>query len=300
MINLDELNNKFCIEGGLTFTKGENDLIFLNISNQFATTRICLYGAHIMNFTPTDSKDILWTSPESLFQVGKPIRGGIPVCFPWFGPHKTDQSKPQHGFGRLMYWDVIETAVTPDSETLVRLKLCSSDETRFYWPYDFCAEIIIVVGKSLSVALKVTNTSSTPLNYSCALHTYYNISDIENINIYGLKGARYHNHLEQGDHIQESPNLEIHKAETRHYHDTEATCIIDDPGFGRKILAAKSGSRITTVWNPWAEACAQIGDLPDDGYKTFICIESVNSFDDLIILNPGESHETSAIISLEK
>jgi len=299
MIDITKMEEKFGVKGEIGFSKPENNLLFLTVSNKFAEADICLYGANITSFRPHNSKDILWMSSESSFEVGKPIRGGIPICFPWFGPHKTDSSKPQHGFARLMYWNLVETANTSGGETLVRLKLCSSEETKAYWAYHFCAEMIIIVGQTLQVSLKVINSDDQPFEYTCALHSYYNVSDIENIAITGLIGANYHSQLEPGEFIQKEPFLVINKAETRHYHQTEATCVIEDSGFKRDIRVGKAGSKITTVWNPGKETCATIGDLPNDAYKTFICVEAVNAFDDVITLFPGDSHTTSAMIVLE-
>lgn len=299
MIDIEELEDKFSIEGEVGFAELENDLIFITISNKYADADICLYGAHITNFKPHKTMEILWMSPVSNFQEGSPIRGGIPVCFPWFGPHKTDPEKPQHGFGRLMYWDVQEISSQPTGETLVRFQLCSSDKTKAFWNHDFCAEMIITVGQTLTATLKVTNTSSESFEYTGALHSYFSLSSIENITIDGLQNTKYHNQLEPGDFIQESPILEIKKAETRHYYDTQADCVIEDPVFGRRINVAKSGSKITTVWNPWEETCSKIDDLHDDAYHAFICVEAVNAFEDVIKLASGETHETSAIIGLE-
>lgn len=300
MIDIEKLNDKFSIKGEVRFIQPENNLIFLTVSNKYANAEICLYGAHITSFRPHNSREILWMSPKTSFEIGKPIRGGIPVCFPWFGLHKTDPEKPQHGFGRLVYWDVIEVASKPDGETFVRLQLCSSEQTKAYWPYDFCAQITIIIGATLTLSLKVTNLSDKPFEYTCALHSYYNISSLENISIGGLQGARYHSQLEPGEFIQESPKIEILKAETRHYHNTEATCVIEDTIFERKIRIAKAGSKITTVWNPGKETCATISDIPDDGYLRFVCVEAVNAFDDVIFLTPNESHITSALIGLEE
>lgn len=299
MIDINKLNDAFGIDGEANFSTIDNDLIYLTVSNKYADARICLYGAHVTSYRPHNSKEILWMSPYSIFEVGKPIRGGIPVCFPWFGPHKTDPKKPQHGFARLMYWNVIETASRPGDETLVRLQLCSSDETKAYWSHDFCVELTIIVGQTLEVSLKVTNPSDMPFEYTCALHSYYKLSSIENIAITGLQGASYHSQLEPGEFIQKEPFLAINKAETRHYHQTEATCVIEDYGFRRDIRVEKSGSKITTVWNPGKETCATIGDLPNDAYKTFVCVEAVNAFDDVIILDPKESHTTAVMIGLE-
>ena len=298
MINIDELEEKYSIEGEVGFSELEENMAFITVSNKYADADICLYGAHITNFTPHKTMGILWMSPESNFEEGKPIRGGIPICFPWFGPHKTDSAMPQHGFGRLMYWNVQETASLPTGETLVRLQLCSSAETKIYWNYDFCAEMTVIVGKTLTATLKVTNTSSIPLEYTCALHSYFNIPSIEEIAIEGLQGTKYFNQLDGGEYIQETTLLEIKKAETRHYY-TETDCIIIDTLFNRRIRVAKSGSKITTVWNPGEETCQKIDDIPDDGFHNFVCIEAVNAFNDVINLAPGETHETSAIIGIE-
>jgi glucose-6-phosphate 1-epimerase len=262
MMNIDNLNSNFSIEGEVSFKKQENGFTYLLVSNKFASAEICLYGAHVTSYIP----------------------------------HKTDQDKPLHGFARLMCWEVTRTETTPESGTIIRLQLSSSGKTKIYWPYDFIAEIILTVGEKLKITLKVTNISDNQFDYSCALHSYFNISAIGNICIKGLEGTMYHNQLEPGEFIQEPDELRIRQAETRHYYDTDSTCIIEDSIFRRKIRVAKSGSKITTVWNPGKETCARISDLPDDGYKTFICIETVNAFNDLIILNPGQSHETSSLI----
>jgi glucose-6-phosphate 1-epimerase len=298
MIDIDELEEKFSIEGEVGFAELVEKMAFITVSNKYADADICLYGAHITNFNPQKTMPVLWMSPESNFEEGKPIRGGIPLCFPWFGPHKSDSAKPQHGFGRLMHWNVQETASLPTGETRIKLQLCSSEKTKTYWNYDFCAELTVIVGKILTATLKVINTSALPFEYTCALHSYFNISSIEEIAIEGLQNTRYLNQLDGGDYIQETSKLEIKQAETRHYYDTETDCIINDPLFGRRIRVAKTGSKVTTVWNPGEETCRKIDDIPDDGFYAFVCIEAVNAFNDVIKLAPGESHETSAIIGL--
>lgn len=300
MIDIDELDDKFSIEGEVGFAELEEDLVFMTVSNKYADVDICMYGAHITSFRPHKSMDMLWMSPESSFEVGKAIRGGIPVCFPWFGPHKTDPEKPQHGFARLMYWEVASTSTNAAGETIVKLELNSSEETKAYWPHDFCAEMTIVVGKTLVATLKVTNTSDEPFDYTCALHSYFSLSAIESISIEGLKGLTYYNQNTGENGIQEEEVLEIQEPITRHYLNTETPIIIADSAFRRRIKVDKKGSKVTTVWNPGAETCAKIGDLPDDAYETFVCVEATNAFDYPIQLAPGGSFETSAIIGLEE
>lgn len=299
MIDIDELDEKFSIEGEVGFAELENDLVSVTVSNIHADADICLYGAHVTSFKPQNSMEILYLSPESSFEVGKPIRGGIPVCFPWFGPHKTDPEKPQHGFGRLMYWDVAGTSTLPGGETQIRLQLCASEETKAYWPFDFCAEMTFVVGKTLTTTLKITNNSSESFDYSCALHSYFNISAIDNIEIEGLQGVGYFNQLTGKNGVQDEELLLIKEPLTRHYLDTETTVVIADSTFSRRIKVEKSGSKVTTVWNPGEETCAQIGDLPDEAFHAFVCVEATNAFDYPIVLAAGESYETSATIGLE-
>jgi len=300
MIDIDELDEKFSIEGELGFAELEEDLVFITVSNKFADADICLYGAHVTSFKPRNSMEILWMSPDSSFEEGTPIRGGIPVCFPWFGPHKTDQDKPQHGFARLMYWNVIETSTLPSGETLVRLQLCSSEETKTFWENDFCAEMKIVVGTVLNVTLKVTNTSEVPFEYTCALHSYFSLSAIENLSIEGLEGVSYFNQLTGEKDVQKEFFLHIQEPLTRHYLGTETPVVIEDNVFNRRIKVDKSGSKVTTVWNPGEETCAKIGDLPDDAWETFVCVEATNAFDYPVQLSSGESFETSTIIGLEE
>jgi len=300
MVDVIELNKEFSLGGIVKFSGQRDELISLTVSNKYAEAKICLYGAQVMSFIPHNSQEVLWMSPKSNFEVGQPIRGGIPVCFPWFGPHKSDPQKPQHGFGRLMYWQVIETSVKSTGETIVILQMDASDKTRAFWPFDFTARLTVIVGQTLVVSLEVKNLSTEDFEYTCALHSYYNISSIRNISISGLQGTPYHSQLDGGEYVQESPKLEILSAETRHYYNTEAACLLQDSGFKRKIRIAKEGSRVTTVWNPGKETCATIGDMPFDAYLYFVCVEAVNAMDDVIHLSPAQSHTTRVVIGLEK
>lgn len=299
MIDIDQLDDKFSIEGELGFAELENDLVFITVSNKFADADICLYGAHITSFRPHNSIDILWMSEESNFEFGKPIRGGIPVCFPWFGQHKTNPEFPQHGFARLIYWDVVSTATNSLGETEIKLSHISNAETKSFWPYDYLAEIFIVVGQKLRVSLKITNKSTETINYTCALHSYFNLSAIENITIDGLKGVSYYNQLTNDYGIQNEDKLEILEATTRHYLNTESYVVIEDNVFRRRIRVDKAGSKVTTVWNPWIETCTAISDLADDSFETFVCVEAINAFEYPVTIAPGESFETSAFISIE-
>lgn len=300
MIDSDELDDKFGIEGEVGFMEMDGDLVFINIANKYADADICLYGAHVTSFRPVRTMDVLWMSPDSVFEEGTPIRGGIPVCFPWFGPHKTNSSLPQHGFGRRMYWDVLSTESLSNGETKVELILKSSEATKAYWPYDFEAVMRFVIGASLKVTLDVKNTSNDSLTYGCALHSYFAISDIAHIKIEGLQGLTYINQLTDTVETQEEKLLQINDPLTRHYQNTESPVVLEDEGFRRRIRIEKIGSKVTTVWNPGDEACITMSDMPDDGFASFVCIEATNSFDYEIKLAPGESYQTTQLFGLEE
>jgi glucose-6-phosphate 1-epimerase len=298
MINVDELNDRFSVEGEVGFSEQEGDLVFLSVWNKYADVDICLYGAHVTHYQPSESFGVLYMSPVSDFEVGKPIRGGIPVCFPWFGPNALDASKPVHGFARLMYWDVSEVAVLPDGSTRIKLMLASSEETKAQWPYDFVAEMTYHIGKKLEVSLKITNTGKEEFSYTAALHSYFSVSSSEHIRIEGLQGTSYYNGFETTLNEQAEEMLMISEETNRRYIDTSSACVVHDPSFRRSILVEKEGSNVTVVWNPWEEASKKIGDLPDEGFQVFVCVEAVNAYNDTIKLDSGQSHTTATTISL--
>ncbi|WP_297089661.1 D-hexose-6-phosphate mutarotase [uncultured Draconibacterium sp.] len=298
-MNIDDLNENFGVEGEVCFMELEGDLPFITVTNKYAEADICLYGAQITGFRPAGTTDVLWMSPYSVFEVGKAIRGGIPVCFPWFGPHAENADFPQHGFARTSMWQVLEVKTLEKGETSVALQLNNSAQTQKFWPHEFAAKMIFIIGKSLSVTLEVSNTSTHEFSYTAALHSYFNLSGVENISIEGLENTSYENQLDGKRYTQGEKLLGISEAITRHYFNTTADCVITDPYFNRNIRIGKEGSKCSTVWNPWAATCKQMSDMPNNAYETFVCLETVNNINDKIVLAPGQSHGTTAIISIE-
>lgn len=295
---IDKLNDQFSIEGELGFSEQEGDLIYIDVMNKYAEATISLYGAHIIQYRPHDQFDVLWISPNSSYEFGKAIRGGIPICFPWFGPHENNESFPAHGFARIMQWTVAKTESTPKGETCIILELNSTVETKKYWPFDFKAELDICIGSTLSVELRISNTGQNSFQYTSAIHTYFNVSEISNVQIDGLKGATYYSGFGGELFTQETDLIEISKEENRRYVNTESDIILHDSAFNRKIKTSKKGSRVSVVWNPWTETAKTFKDMPDDGYQTFVCIEPANSYDYFIQLAPGENHSTVGVIGL--
>jgi len=298
-MDLNLIEKKYGIVDKIKFRLGRGNFPIAGISSQNATAIISLYGAHILSYKPKGLQDILWISEMSAFDDGKPIRGGIPICFPWFGSHVSDPQKPLHGFARISNWDVTRTGILKNGDVQLQLTLQDSPQTTKLWPYSFQNDLTITVGNSLSISLSCQNTGKAIFTYADALHTYFSVSDIDNVRLHGFKGYKYYDGLENGAiKTQTEEVLVIQKEESRRYFEFTDDCIIEDLGFSRKIHIKKYGSKVTLIWNPWAETTKKIPDIPDDGYRKMLCVESVNSNNDQIVLRPGEHHILSTIIKI--
>jgi glucose-6-phosphate 1-epimerase len=294
------LNSQFAIAGKIQFVSGKGDLPTVNINSKYASAEISLYGGQLLSYKPTGQQDIIWMSERSLFENGKAIRGGIPLCFPWFGPHASDKTKPQHGFGRLQQWTVQEVKETADESITVTLGLKESAASLQLWPHHFNASVQFIIGKTLEVKLTVTNTDSNSFEYSDALHTYFNISNIDTIALEGLQDETYYDAFGTQLKTQQGQLLYFNEETNRRYVNTSNNCIIHDKGHNRKISVSKTGSKVTVVWNPGEDTTKTIGDMLPEGYQTFVCVEPANAYAgiDMITLQPGEKHTLSTLVEL--
>jgi len=298
-MTITELNNQFGRADQIKFSTTRGDLPIAILTNQYGTATVSLYGAQVLSYIPKGEEDILWMSDKSLFQEGKAIRGGIPICFPWFGPNPEDGKKPQHGFARLSNWSVKTTTESSEGSLSLVLQLQDSSATKTLWPFSFTAEIIVTIDTKLELTLCCTNTDNKPFEYSDALHSYFNVSDIANITVDGLMDATYYPAGSDTGIQQQEKLLPITKEENRRYLNHSATCTIHDKGFKRKIRVGKTGSKTTVVWNPGPDTTKTMSDMSPDGYKTFICVEAANAFNNIIKLIPGDSFSISTIIQPE-
>ncbi len=295
--DLQALNDRFAIAEHVSFRAGPGGLAAAQIANAHASAAVALLGGHVLAFQPRGHEPVLWLSRQSRFEVGKPIRGGVPVCWPWFSAHPDDPGKPFHGFARLSLWSVTGTAVVADGATQVRLGLRDTGETRSLWPHAFELEVAVTVGTRLRVELSARNLGEEAWTCTAALHSYFSVSDVTQIAIHGLDGCDY---VEAGGGPtrQQGP-VTINREVDRVYVDTTATCAIEDPGMGRRISVAKAGSRSTVVWNPWAEKARRLEDFGDDEYPGMVCVETANSRADVVTIAPGAKHCLAVLISVE-
>ncbi|WP_439183183.1 D-hexose-6-phosphate mutarotase [Carboxylicivirga taeanensis] len=289
-MNTDALNTQFGIANQITFEPFEHTII-AKIQSPHATAKVALYGAHVLSFIPKQQDDLLFVSPNAIFQNGKAIRGGIPVCWPWFGAHPTDATLPSHGFARVSNWKVINTSASDDAVS-IKLGLSANADTLQLWPYLFEATMEIKVGKQLSVALHTKNTDEKPFELSAALHSYFHICDINTAKLEGLAGVNYLDDVKNANGQQSEKLLGFGQRIDRRYRTTGSAIIHDHQ---RTINIAKSGSGITVVWNPGEALASQMGDL-GESYKNMLCVEAANSLDDTVVVQPGHSHTLSTII----
>jgi glucose-6-phosphate 1-epimerase len=298
MPSIDELNRRFSIPNVARFTPGRGDLPRLAIAGPAGRGVIYLHGAHITQFQPTGRENVLFLSSRSNYQDGTPIRGGVPIIFPWFGPRADDATAPMHGLVRTREWQVESVTETSDGIRAV-MTLSSNDQTRAAWPHDFLLRFSTTFAAVLTMELEVTNTSGQSFTFDEALHTYFSVADVRSITIDGLGGAEYLD-KEQGNgrFRQQEGQLKITGVTDRVYVNTPATCTIDDAGNRRRIIIAKEHSASTVVWNPWTEKIKTMADLDPADWTKYLCIETCNVKENALTLAPGQSHTMRATISI--
>jgi glucose-6-phosphate 1-epimerase len=237
----------------------------------------------------------LFVSPRAVFAAGKGIRGGVPVCFPWFAAHPTDATKPAHGFARTTVWTLHDITSDALGNTRLVLRLGADAATRALWPHDFAATLTLSLGPRLEMTFGVENTGNRELDYEAALHTYLTVGDVERVTLHGLERSRY---IDKVDGLREkmSGDAPIRPAGEidRVFLDTTAACEVADPVLGRTLRVEKSGSRTTVVWNPGPVKGPAVPDLGGDAWRRFICVETANVGEHAVRLPPGGRHEMTA------
>lgn len=289
-LDLSALNTKFGIPGQVKFKHGPGGLAIVQVGNSHAAATIALQGAHVMTWAPRKAQPVIWLSRAAKFAPGKSIRGGVPVCWPWFGPHATEAKFPGHGFARTVMWEVVGAEGVRDGSTRIAFRIVQDDATRAQWPHASEALNIVTVGKTLEIELVTRNTGHAPFTLGDAFHTYFEVSDIRDCRIHGLGGCPYLDKVDGGKQKQQTGPVAIDSEVDRIYLDSTADILIDDPGFKRRIRVVKRGSRSSVVWNPWIEKAAKMGDFGPEGYLNMVCVESTNAADDVVQVPAGGEH----------
>jgi glucose-6-phosphate 1-epimerase len=241
----------------------------------------------------------LWVSAKSAFRPDKAIRGGIPVCWPWFADHPTDPRKPAHGFVRAAAWDVVAAEPGGKDATQIRFRIADDERTYALWPHRFELELVVSVGAALGVDLVIRNTDEAPFTSGGALHSYFGVGNVEDVAIHGLDGRTYVDKVDRLERKVQHGPVRIGAETDRVYLDTTTECLIEDPGERRRIRITKAGSRSTVVWNPWREKAAGMSDFGDDEYLRMVCVETANAGDDVVAIPPSGEHVLTTCIGVE-
>jgi glucose-6-phosphate 1-epimerase len=273
-------------------TSGWQGLETLLIDTRLARCEIALYGAQVLSFAPrTDGRDLLWCSPARL-QPGRPVRGGVPVCWPWFAKQDRPADAAQHGFVRRMSWRISTCAERPDGQVRVVFQVAAPPEgwpNGLGWPRNCVPELELLIGETLQMSLRTLNESDVSVTLTQALHTYFRVGDVRRAGIEGLEGLRYLDKLREFGEFGQDVAWTFEDACDRIYLHSGARHRIDDPVLGRSILVESSHSSSTVVWNPGAEGIGALGDVPHADWYQYLCVEAGNCAPlDRITLSPGD------------
>lgn len=258
------------------------------IRHPTAVARVALHGAHLMEWTPAGQAPVLYMSPQAVIEAGKPIRGGIPVCWPWFGGHPDDATKPMHGLARIRFWHLAEATATASGVTLA-FTLTNDVQTFEAWPQAFTARVEMHLGQSLEVRLVTRNTGDKPFPLTEALHTYLSVGDIQQVTVRGLAGRPYLDTVGPLTMRDQEGDIVIDREVDRQYVSGGPVTVVD-AALKRKLRIENEGSNTVVVWNPWIEKSTRLADLPNHDYPRFLCVEAANT-GATIVVQPGAEHE---------
>ncbi|KJG39045.1 aldose epimerase [Photobacterium angustum] len=288
-MNLRQLSTVNALSDNVTACEYQGVNI-IRVIHPLAEAGISLHGGHLLWFKPQGEKDIIWLSEKAIFDQSKAVRGGIPICWPWFGQAGT----PSHGFARTSQWSLLEHREN-ENGVIVSLALEDNEETYAIWPHKFKNVLTFEIGQELKVSLTSTNTGNQPWSYSGALHTYFDIANINDIDITGM-GPKYLDSTQQGKVCEGGSTLTFNGETDRVYTQPEATITINDKNNNREILVNNEGHNAAVIWNPWQALSVNMGDMADNSYETMVCVEST-IHQPSIELAPGQSHTLLTTIS---
>lgn len=265
----------------------------LRLAAKDSTAEVALQGAQVLSWQPNGHAPVIWLSPKERLGTGKPVRGGTPVCWPWFANHPSDATKPAHGFVRTRQWacDGVETSA---AGVRVFLSTSTTDADRSLWPHAASVQLVVTLGETLRLELTTRNKGTAPLTLTQALHTYFAVGDIAEVTVEGFDSQSYVDKLDDNARKSQSGDIAFTAEVDRIYDEHAGAAVIVDRGLKRRIEITKSGSRSTVVWNPWSGKAARMGDMGPDGWRRMVCVETCNAGNDTVLLAPGGVHAVAA------
>ncbi|TGD76048.1 D-hexose-6-phosphate mutarotase [Mangrovimicrobium sediminis] len=274
-------------------------LLALRVENQAASALVFLQGAQLAHYQRQGEHPAIWLSPQCTYQRGKPLRGGVPVCWPWFGDLERNPAAirrqwraadaPAHGFARNRDWRLDDVSCPDPERTLIDLSLTVAATDDAAWPLGALLQLHIEVSARLRIELRVSNQAATAFYYSGALHSYYAVSAIDTVRVDGLQRLNYIDCARDWDHGRQHGELAIDGETDRIYHGAWGPIRVIDHGWRRVLHLSSEGSDSAVVWNPWVEKSQRLSDFADDAYRGMLCVETANAGEDFAIVEPGET-----------
>jgi glucose-6-phosphate 1-epimerase len=294
---IEELNQLFAISGVVSIGEGNQGLPRLSVQTPAASAEIYLHGAQLTSWRPAGAEEVIFLSQNSQWEAGRAIRGGIPVCFPWFRNKADDPKAPAHGFVRTKAWQLDSVAKQGDA-VLVSLSTVSDEATRAWWPHDFQLTHNLTIGEELVQELVVSNTGNASLRFEEALHTYYRVGGAEAVRVQGLDGVAYLDNTDSNRKKEQEGDVVFTRQTDSAYIDTTHAVEIHDPLLRRRIRLTKQNSRTTVVWNPWSTGAQTLKDLGGEEWRAMACVEASNIRDFAVELLPGHQHTMKTVINV--
>jgi len=295
---IEELNERFGISGSVLVEQGNGGLPRLRISTTVCDGEIYLHGAQVTSWRPSRGDETIFLSERSHWTDGKAIRGGVPVCFPWFRAKADDPNAPAHGFVRTRQWTLESVEAGEDGSVTANFSTAADDTTRRWWPHDFRLVHRITVGRNLRMELIATNTGSATFRFEEALHTYFRVGDVEGVTVRGLASTSYLDNLDGNREKVQAGDLRLQGPADNAYLNTTGVVDIVDPILGRVLRTEKENSATTVAWNPWQQGAARLADLGDDEWRGMICVEASNILSATVSLDPGQQHRMCALLTI--
>ena len=298
MYDSKTLNEKFSIPGLIEFVDNAQGALVARMESSQGIMEVACQGAQLLHWAPKDQESVIWLSPQAQFKSGKSLRGGAPVCWPWFGAHPENSSLPSHGFARNLEWRILETSRLRDATRITMIFEPGSEQQK-YWPHQAELTLSITMGEALEMALTTHNQGETVFTITQALHSYFNVGDISRVRVEGLEGKEYIDKVDADACRRQQGAITIEREVDRIYLDCPEDLVIVDEVLKRRIRINRQGSNSAVIWNPWIEKGAAFGDMGEQGYRHMLCVETTNAAKDTVTLKPGESFTQSSRYSLE-
>jgi glucose-6-phosphate 1-epimerase len=295
--SIRELDRRFGIPGIVRVLEGNGGMPKVQIASPAAVGEMYLHGAHVTSWRSTGAEEVLFLSSKSRWQDGVAIRGGVPICFPWFGDKADDPSAPAHGFVRTKSWQ-LDDVVLSGGDVTVTMSTSGDESTKQWWPADFCLTYRATFGNELRLELELHNCGTTPLRFEEALHAYHRVGDVRMVRLVGLDGIRYVDKTDSYREKNQQGDLVVTGETDRVYLNTKNSVALQDSVLGRGVEVVKENSLTTVGWNPWADKASKMSDLGGNEWTQMLCIETSNVLGFAVEVSPGHRHRMKASVSI--